>query len=561
MVHTNKEDLDKDFDANSESLCGKKEEIESSVNSSSSEKKDNSESQVERDNFESKPSATEILEIEMNIATDEEPEDDLLTTPKDGLVEELMDLSAKVDAKRAEFEQIDLDFGERHAAINEQIIKAEQYRDELVEEVNHLKIKLHLLATDMKDDSSGGIRSIFRSYTGEESEENSGQVEMKTIRSNTQTLEDGDKAGHGQIRKLESKLEEERAKIKQVEELNIELMEQIRRLTGKESAISLTDEKHPATEAPETRLMPSVIECQELQTLKEENGRLRKENNHLKATVVQEIEFDAETRQGVGQSLDDINNVGEEEIEDSNKENHVTDTVGAISACDLTSIASTHDGIRSHAEKMLSLVDKAIGQRKCGGSVGKSVASNDCLKDLSFVDDQSNGGTFVISNMDEVKMQDNHCNCVSTEIFGKKEYVDFYLPKISITCVSCGKKKGVELSAGDDPCALGNILKEWQVKFLSSVNLFDTVDFIHACNQRRGVLAKEMKRWRKSRNMPLMKTDSCAIALHVWSCTCKSVIKAVSEQKKKGAAELVRPDFMEIALSDVGDQVVPCKHC
>jgi hypothetical protein len=154
-----------------------------------------------------------------------------------------------------------------------------------------------------------------------------------------------------------------------------------------------------------------------------------------------------------------------------------------------------------------------------------------------------------ISNLDRMP-NEPECSCGSAKLFEKKEHVEFYLPMLGMTC-TCGKKKMAEIPAESDPCALQSILRGWQAEFLYSIGITDTIDFIHACNQRRGVLAKEMKRWRKAKGMPTMKTQACAIALYIWSKTCKAVAKRVAEQAARGVEKPVRPEFLDVCvLSD-----------
>jgi hypothetical protein len=153
-----------------------------------------------------------------------------------------------------------------------------------------------------------------------------------------------------------------------------------------------------------------------------------------------------------------------------------------------------------------------------------------------------------ITNLAVMENQ-NICSCSSNIFAANAEYVEFYLPKISVEC-TCGRmspKKHVE--ENEDPCALGSILRPWQVEFLESVGIKDPVSFVHENNQRGGQLAKDLRRWRKARGMPSIRTRSCSVALHIWSRTCKTVVRTVRSQEALGIAPK-RPEFLELNISE-----------
>ncbi len=68
-------------------------------------------------------------------------------------------------------------------------------------------------------------------------------------------------------------------------------------------------------------------------------------------------------------------------------------------------------------------------------------------------------------------------------------------------------------------------------------------------------MAKAMRKWRKDKKMPSVKTKSCGVALHIWSTTCKAVVKSVRKQKSKGAKVFSRPDFLEVTNNADGRTV------
>ena len=73
----------------------------------------------------------------------------------------------------------------------------------------------------------------------------------------------------------------------------------------------------------------------------------------------------------------------------------------------------------------------------------------------------------------------------------------FYLPKLGMAC-QCGKGKEDDELTNNNPCALENILRQWQVAFLHSVNICDALELVHAYNQQSAVLVKEMRKWRRA---------------------------------------------------------------
>jgi chromosome segregation ATPase len=238
------------------------------------------------------------------------------------------------------------------------------------------------------------------------------------------------------------------------------------------------------------------------------------------------------------------------------------------------SATAEREKIRSHAEQMLSWADQAIEKRRGSTqSVCSSVASSigtdfrpTPVQPAPVRAPQTSAALkpgkppkmpprpkpqgeqqIVISNIENMD-QIAGCTCETSAFSGNTEHVDFYLPKLGVAC-SCGKKKEPELAEGDNPCALEHILRPWQADFLASLGIKEAVDFVHAYNNRGNALAKDMRRWRRVKNLVSVKTKSCSIALHIWSRTCKSVVKAVQVQKANGAERLRRPDFMDVTIA------------
>jgi hypothetical protein len=523
-------------------------------------------------------------------------------TPRECLLDVLLELSAQVDSKRAELEKLDTEYVSRLACNSEQIGKEEKYRDELADEVNQLKLKLHLLATDLKGVSSGApdLKSIFRSFSGGSSD-TSGDFEMKLIRSMYQS--NGTHAEALQrTRDLENKLMARDERIEGLKKLQASLSNQMRQLEDENARLSGNCKDAVGLAVSEAG------DCQKVHgTEAQDEATLRQvASDHMLAAVASDVDSSEgvteENCEGgrkdgdtsgiptkaatriVGEDISDDVKAAEktkgEAMSDNSEDRSVEEEQQAdgsglqnktllspVSDSDSTSYASasTHSEIRSHAKNLLTMVDLAIGsrQKKKEAEINSSVqeaGKRDVAPaqdigpiivdrvpvDQGEVDD-------AITCIAHQKEQEPVCACTASDMFSKKEYVEFYLPKIGISC-TCGRKQEVQLEAGGDPCALRNILRQWQVDFLSSVNIQDAVDFLHTYQQRRGLLAKEMKRWRRDMTLPIVKTDSCAIALHVWSHTCKAVIKAVAEQRERGATALARPEFLDVCIDHLSSE-------
>lgn len=233
---------------------------------------------------------------------------------------------------------------------------------------------------------------------------------------------------------------------------------------------------------------------------------------------------------------------------------------------------ATHQDIRVHAAKMLFFANQAIEKGRSNRSTVSSIASSNgsefkpdgqylaALKSnkvpravttpgkpplASRPETDSTENQVVISNIEKVE-NSNFCTCYDSLFSGNAEHVEFYLPKLGMAC-ACGHYKedpGSEI--GKDPMVLSNMLRPWQVEFLSTLNLRTGVDLVHAYNQRGDELAKEMRKWRKDKKLPSVKTKSCHVALHIWSRTCKAVVRSVRKQRAQGATVFKRPEFLEL---------------
>jgi hypothetical protein len=215
------------------------------------------------------------------------------------------------------------------------------------------------------------------------------------------------------------------------------------------------------------------------------------------------------------------------------------DPADSPSQLEVTPTSAQADQIRIRAVQMISLADFALERARGNRSACSSVASS------LGTDFRPSLGVSVISNINHVETTLG-CSCESSLFSGNLEYADFYLPAISVDC-SCGKVKNSSVFSESDPSELCCILRPWQVRFLASLKIHNTIDFLHACKERIRELAKHMRRWRRVQGMLSVKTKSCNVALYIWSRTCRAVLRSVSLQRANGVTRPVRPSFLELA--------------
>mmetsp|Transcript_6253 Transcript_6253/g.9550 ORF Transcript_6253/g.9550 Transcript_6253/m.9550 type:complete len:457 (+) Transcript_6253:3-1373(+) len=243
------------------------------------------------------------------------------------------------------------------------------------------------------------------------------------------------------------------------------------------------------------------------------------------------------------------------------------------------SASSNYDAVRVHATKILGWAEKQLITTKGSDSVATSVASSmgtDFLPpakgtrtEPTIIQQAIKGPEqppkniecpspqIVISNIGQMGSQKD-CYCQESSFSGNKEHIEFYLPKLGMGC-SCGMcAQDNVVQEIEDPMSLENILRPWQVQFLKSQSLSTAVEYVHAFNQRGGILARAMRKWRKEQKMVSIKTRSCGIALHIWSRTCKAVARSVRKQIAEGVTHPVRPKFLEVSPDDLSMSTLGC---
>ena len=122
----------------------------------------------------------------------------------------------------------------------------------------------------------------------------------------------------------------------------------------------------------------------------------------------------------------------------------------------------------------------------------------------------------------------------SSPVFAQqRDQMEFFLPA-ACSCPKCRAELAAAAAAdgGDDdaaaadPTSLKTILRPWQVEFLASEGITTAQALVNVEKdvERRQKLCKQMKRWRKERDLPA-KTISCLMACRIWAKTSEEALK------------------------------------
>jgi hypothetical protein len=117
-------------------------------------------------------------------------------------------------------------------------------------------------------------------------------------------------------------------------------------------------------------------------------------------------------------------------------------------------------------------------------------------------------------------MVEHKCECsrsLPRSVFsGNDDLISFFLPQMGMAC-SCGhqdRKNG--LVKPEDPTAIENVLRPWQVQFLKSFGIHHGEQLVKARHRSGDILARALRQWRKKQGMIPFKTSSCGMALQIW---------------------------------------------
>ena len=134
----------------------------------------------------------------------------------------------------------------------------------------------------------------------------------------------------------------------------------------------------------------------------------------------------------------------------------------------------------------------------------------------------------------------------SSPVFAQqRDQMEFFLPA-ACSCPKCRAELAAAAAAAEenggaggggggdgdtaaeraDPTSLKTILRPWQVEFLTSqgITTAQALVNIEKDAESRQKLCKQMKRWRKERDLPA-KTISCLMACRIWAKTSEEALK------------------------------------
>ncbi|MGK3751154.1 MAG: hypothetical protein ACI8RD_003454 [Bacillariaceae sp.] len=124
------------------------------------------------------------------------------------------------------------------------------------------------------------------------------------------------------------------------------------------------------------------------------------------------------------------------------------------------------------------------------------------------------------------------CECTWSAFSGNDDLISFFLPQMGRAC-ACGRQSAGPINP-NDPTAIENILRPWQVEFLKSFDIHRGDQFVKARHRSGGIMAKALRQWRKKHDMVPFKTRSCATALQIWSKISKAYVRSIRKQELAG---------------------------
>lgn len=455
---------------------------------------------------------------------------DALRNEKDLMKDSLLELSDQIEIKRSDLEKMEEEYDQRQSELTDEVEQEEAHRDELLLEVSKLKEQLSGITSPSESHhpSTTGLRSLIRGFTttaGGDSgtdthrhvtdEEGDEMVEMRTLNhSNPNSCNSTNNKKGGAAAASDSE------GMKLAIELGRSLGEETKRCEELQGQVTNLEKKLELQQSQNAELVHS-------------NRALTEEVTTLKAKYG---------------------------LENNNETAEITPTTSSedhpeMVLCNLGDLKGSNDHmIKARAEEILRNLGAFGGGN---GSTATSECNSSMISSLCATYAGAESAAVLISNINEA----DRCTCEAA-MFGENiEHINFYLPMLGVPCV-CGRgdnnssNNNNGATKSDDLCALENILRPWQVEFITSVGIQGTaIEFVHAFKERGSVLAKELRRWRKKKRMSTVRTKSCRVALHIWNRTCKSVIKYVREQKSLVGTGVVlqKPDFLQVNFANSGD--------
>lgn len=142
---------------------------------------------------------------------------------------------------------------------------------------------------------------------------------------------------------------------------------------------------------------------------------------------------------------------------------------------------------------------------------------------------------------------DGECFCSSGVFAGKDDLIDFFLPLMGTGC-TCGKYSN-GLRNPEEPTSLENILRPWQVDFLTGFGIYRGDEMVKAHHRSGSALATALRQYQKKKGISSYRTKSCAMALEIWAKTCKAFVRSIRKQLTEGTVELKLPNTLYILSS------------
>jgi hypothetical protein len=125
--------------------------------------------------------------------------------------------------------------------------------------------------------------------------------------------------------------------------------------------------------------------------------------------------------------------------------------------------------------------------------------------------------------------------------------VDFFLPLMGMAC-TCGPRQQV-LENPEEPTALENILRPWQVDFLGAFGICRGDQLVKAQHRSGKALATALRQYRRKQDMAPFRTKSCAMAIQIWAKTAKAFVRSIRQQLLTGTSDLKLPNTLYILSS------------
>ena len=150
---------------------------------------------------------------------------------------------------------------------------------------------------------------------------------------------------------------------------------------------------------------------------------------------------------------------------------------------------------------------------------------------------------------DESNQEECQCSCSHSVFSGSDDLMEFFLPLMGTACI-CGQKR-TGLNDTNQPTSLVNILRPWQVDFLSRFGIYSGEELVKSFHRSGLALAKAMLKFRKNEGMHPFPLKSSMMAIQIWSKTSKTFVRSIRDQlslRKNSDATHYDDDKTELKL-------------